>query len=123
MTKIESDVLSIPIQAVTTRADSSLVESPEEAEETEETEEVKEDEEEDKNEVVFVVNDESKAEFIKVKTGIQDNNYIQILEGVEEDDEIITAPYNAISKKLKANAEVEVVDKKDLFKDDKKKKK
>jgi HlyD family secretion protein len=123
MTKIESDVLSIPIQAVTTRADSSLVESPEEAEETEETEEVKEDVEEELNEVVFVVNDESKAEFIKVKTGIQDNNYIQILEGVEEDDEIITAPYNAISKKLKANAEVEVVDKKDLFKDDKKKKK
>ena len=119
MTEIESDVLSIPIQAVTTRSDSSLVEG---SEETEETEEVKDDEEE-KNEVVFIVNDESKAEFVKVKTGIQDNNYIQILEGVEEDDEIITAPYNAISKKLKADAVVEVVDKKDLFKSDKKKKK
>jgi HlyD family secretion protein len=120
MTEIESGVLSIPIQAVTTRADSSLEESSGEAVETEE---LKEEEEEEKNEVVFVVNDESKAEFIKVKTGIQDNNYIQILEGIEEDDEIITAPYNAISKKLKADAEVEVVDRKDLFKDDKKKKK
>ena len=120
MTEIESDVLSIPIQAVTTRSDSSLVEG---SEETEETEEVKDDDEEEKNEVVFIVNDESKAEFVKVKTGIQDNNYIQILEGVEEDDEIITAPYNAISKKLKADAVVEVVDKKDLFKNDKKKKK
>lgn len=120
MTEIESDVLSIPIQAVTTRSDSSLVEG---SEETEETEEVKDDDEEEKNEVVFIVNDESKAEFVKVKTGIQDNNYIQILEGVEEDDEIITAPYNAISKKLKADAVVEVVDKKDLFKSDKKKKK
>jgi HlyD family secretion protein len=119
MTKIESDVLSIPIQAVTTRADSTLVESSENVEE-EDIE--KEDEEEEKNEVVFIVNDESKAEFIKVETGIQDNNYIQILEGVEEDDEIITAPYNAISKKLKADAVVEVVDKKDLFKNDKKKK-
>ena len=68
-----------------------------------------------------VVNDESKAEFVKVKTGIQDNNYIQILEGIEEEDEIITAPYNAISKKLKADAAVEVVDEKDLFKNDKKK--
>jgi len=123
MTEIESDVLSIPIQAVTTRSDSSLVEGSEETEETEETEEVKDDDEEEKNEVVFIVNDESKAEFVKVKTGIQDNNYIQILEGVEEDDEIITAPYNAISKKLKADAVVEVVDKKDLFKSDKKKKK
>ena len=120
MTKIESDVLSVPIQAVTTRSDSSLVEG---SEETEETEEVKDDEEEEMNEVVFIVNDESKAEFVKIKTGIQDNNYIQILEGVEEDDEIITAPYNAISKKLKADAVVEVVDKKDLFKSDKKKKK
>ena len=120
MTKIESDVLSVPIQAVTTRSDSSLVEG---SEETEETEEVKDDEEEEMNEVVFIVNDESKAELVKIKTGIQDNNYIQILEGVEEDDEIITAPYNAISKKLKADAVVEVVDKKDLFKNDKKKKK
>ncbi len=121
MTEIESDVLSIPIQAVTTRSDSSLVEGSEEKEE--ETEEVKADGDEEINVVVFVVNDESKAEFIKIKTGIQDNNYIQILEGLEEDDEIITAPYNAISKKLKTDAVVEVVDEKDLFKDDKKKKK
>lgn len=120
MTKIESDVLSIPIQAVTTRSDSSLAEG---SEELEESEEVKDDSEEEINEIVFMVTDESKAEFIKVKTGIQDNNYIQILEGIEEDDEIITAPYNAISKKLKTDATVEVVDKKDLFNNDKKKKK
>ena len=120
MTEIESDVLSIPIQAVTTRSDSSLAEG---IEEVEETEEVKEDVEDELNEVVFMVNEENKAVFFKVKTGIQDNNYIQILEGVEEDDEIITAPYNAISKKLKTDAVVEVVDKKDLFKNDKKKKK
>jgi HlyD family secretion protein len=120
MTEIESDVLSIPIQAITTRSDSSLAEG---IEEVEETEEVKEDVEDELNEVVFMVNEENKAAFVKVKTGIQDNNYIQILEGVEEDDEIITAPYNAISKKLKTDAVVEVVDKKDLFKNDKKKKK
>jgi len=120
MTEIESGVLSIPIQAVTTRSDSSLAEG---SEEIEESEEVKDDSEEELNEIVFMVNDESKAEFIKVKTGIQDNNFIQILEGIEEDDEIITAPYNAVSKKLKSDATVEVVDKKDLFKNDKKKKK
>ena len=120
MTEIESDVLSIPIQAVTTRSDSSLAEG---IEEVEETEEVKEDVEDELNEVVFMVNEENKAAFVKVETGIQDNNYIQILEGLEEDDEIITAPYNAISKKLKTDAVVEVVDKKDLFKNDKKKKK
>jgi len=121
MTEIESGALSIPIQAVTTRSDSSLTEG---MEEVEESEEVKEDVDDDDelNEVVFIVNEENKAAFIKVKTGIQDNNFIQILEGVEEDDEIITAPYNAISKKLKTDAVVEVVDKKDLYKNDKKKK-
>lgn len=124
MTKIESDVLSIPIQAVTTRSDSSLAEGvKEEAEEAEDAEDVKKEEEAELNEVVFIVNDESKAEVVKVKTGIQDNTYIQILEGLEEDQEIITAPYNAISKKLKSDAAVEVVDKKDLFKNEKKKKK
>jgi HlyD family secretion protein len=120
MTEIESDVLSVPIQAVTTRADSTLAES---SGDVEEVEIVNEDKEEEMNEVVFIVNDESKAEFVRVKTGIQDNNYIQILEGIEEGDEIITAPYNAISKKLNADAMVEVVDKEDLFKNDKKKKK
>ena len=119
MTEIESGALSIPIQAVTTRSDSSLTEG---MEEVEESEEVKEDVDDELNEVVFMVNEENKAAFIKVKTGIQDNNFIQILEGVEEDDEIITAPYNAISKKLKTDAVVEVVDKKDLYKNDKKKK-
>lgn len=119
MTEIASDVLSVPIQAVTTRTDSILAEGSVEAVE-EETDEVL-DEEEEMHEVVFIVNDESEAEFVKVKTGIQDNNYIQILEGVEEDDEVITAPYNAISKKLKAGAPVEVVDRQDLFKTDKKK--
>jgi HlyD family secretion protein len=122
MTKTASNVLSIPIQAVTTRSDSVLAESSEE-EVAEETEEVKKTEEEKLNEVVFAVNVESRAEVIKVKTGIQDNNYIQIIEGIGEDEEIITAPYNAISKKLKADAMVEVVDKKDLFKNDNKKKK
>ena len=68
-----------------------------------------------------MVDDESKAKSVKVKTGIQDNTYIQILEGLNEDDEVITAPYNAISKKLKDDALVEVVDKKDLFKKEKKK--
>jgi HlyD family secretion protein len=118
MTQVESDVLSVPIQAVTTRADSSLEAASEGSGEKPETG----TEEEEKNEVVFVVNDESKAESVRVKTGIQDNTYIQILEGLDEDEEIITAPYNAISKKLKDDALVEVVKKEDLFKNEKKKK-
>ncbi|MCK4748924.1 MAG: hypothetical protein KAT15_17850, partial [Bacteroidales bacterium] len=117
-TEILSDVLSVPLQAVTTRSDSILADSTDEDYLTK-NEGSSSDE---MSEVVFLIK-EGKAEVIKVKTGIQDNNYIQILEGPEEGDEIIVAPYNAISKKLKQGTSIEVVKKEDLFKDDKKKKK
>ncbi len=50
-----------------------------------------------------------------VKTGIQDNNYIEILSGVAEGDRVISAPFSAISKKLSDSTLVEIVKKEDLF--------
>ena len=52
----------------------------------------------------------------EVKTGIQDNEFIQILSGVEEGDKVITAPYRAISKKLAPGDDVEMVSEDDLYK-------
>ncbi|MFC2116676.1 efflux RND transporter periplasmic adaptor subunit, partial [Bacteroidota bacterium] len=117
-TETVSDVPAVPIQAVTTRADSILADTTD-GEYVPKGEDGPSDE---LIEIVFMVNDD-KAEVRKVKTGIQDNNYIQILEGLEDEDEIIIAPYNAVSKKLKSGTLVEVVEMKDLFNDDKKKKK
>ena len=117
-------ILCVPIQAVTTRGDSTMTD--ESAEFTEETDEPAEPETAEKEsdetlrELVFLVS-EGKAVIKEVKSGIQDNNYIEILEGVSEGDEIITAPYTAVSKKLKDGSPVEVVPLKDLFKTDKKK--
>ncbi len=112
-------VLAAPIQAVTTRVDSVLADTlgPDET--------VSADAEisDELIEIVFMVDDDNKAVAQKVKTGIQDNNYIQIIEGLEDEDEIIVAPYNAVSKKLKPGTFVEVVKKEELFKEDKKKKK
>ena len=51
----------------------------------------------------------------KVKTGIQDNNYIQITEGLNENDEIVAGPYTAVSKSLKNKAVVKKVDKSKMF--------
>jgi len=51
-----------------------------------------------------------------VKTGIQDNDYIQILSGLKEGDEVIYAPYTAVAKLLKNDSKVEKVDKDQLFK-------
>ena len=119
-TETASNVLTVPIQAVTTRADTSAKknrekEKDEEVDEEEKAQEDMEKKEEELKEYVFVY-DDGVAKIISVKTGVQDNMHIQILEGIEEGQEVITGPYRAVSKKLKNNDKVEKVDKKDLFK-------
>ncbi|TNF28443.1 MAG: HlyD family secretion protein [Bacteroidetes bacterium] len=121
-------VLSVPIQAVTTRTKSELEDQAsgrkerKQAEET--TEETDEDEqetvdrparEEDAIELVFVVVD-GQVVVKQVKTGIQDNEYIEVVSGLEPGDRVVVAPYRAISKKLAPGDEVEVVSKDDLYK-------
>jgi HlyD family secretion protein len=70
-------------------------------------------------EYVFLY-DNGIAKMVKVKTGIQDNMYIQITEGLKEGQEVITAPYRAVSKKLKDGDKVKKVDVKDLYTEDSK---
>jgi len=63
--------------------------------------------------------EDGKAKLIKVKTGIQDNKYIEVTEGLKDGDEVIVAPYRSVSKTLKNNDDVEKVKKEELFKSDK----
>lgn len=124
-TKKAINVIAVPIQAVTTRADSSAIEGKNIGKQEEESEGdivVSDSKEKTEDmsalikveECVFVYVD-GKAKMVKVKTGIQDNNYIQIISGVNDGDEIISAPYSAISKQLKEGLEVNKVDKSELF--------
>ncbi len=119
-TKHVDNVLALPIQAVTTRdttkrASEKRVSRPgEPAPEKEEAT----NKNEKPRECVFVVKD-NKAILTLVKTGIQDNTYIEIKEGLKKDDVVITAPYNAISKTLKDKMNVKVVKKEDLFEKEK----
>ena len=71
-------------------------------------------------ECVFIFSDGT-AKKIDVKTGIQDNSFIQIVSGLKVGDEIITAPYSAVSKLLNNGDKVKKVDKKDLFTKEKEK--
>lgn len=69
---------------------------------------------EEKFECVFVANNGA-AKLRVVKTGIQDNSNIEIISGLKEDDEIITGPYNIVSKLLKSGDKIEIEgDKTDL---------
>ena len=121
-TETASNVLTVPIQAVTTRADTSERNNKkmkDDDEDDEEDGEMVQEEDENKTEelkeYVFVYED-GVAKITSVKTGVQDNMHIQILEGIEDGQEVITGPYRAVSKKLKHKDKVEKVDKEDLFK-------
>jgi HlyD family secretion protein len=112
-TETVKDVLSVPIQAVTTRADTTgRIKS---AREKREEKRLSENEKEEETKEYVFVFDEGKAKLTAVKTGVQDNMYIQIIEGLEKGLEVITAPYRAVSKELKNGDDVIKVDKKMLF--------
>lgn len=120
-TKTKYNVLSVPIQAITTRTDSSGVAKvkeesfgPQEDVMKVETTSKLKDEASEPVEVVFVY-ENGKAFMKKVETGIQDDHYIEIISGISDSTEVITAPYSVISKKLKHNMTVEKVRKEDLF--------
>jgi HlyD family secretion protein len=100
-TEIKNNILTVPIQSVTTRTDTTKI--------TVSTTD------EDIRTIVFAT-DGTYAFAKDVKTGIQDNSYIEILSGVSSGDKVIAAPFSAISKKLSDSTLIEIVDKKDLFK-------
>ncbi len=117
LTKYVTGVLSVSIPAVTTRDDtSSYHKSKKQSFKVNQEKETTIDDKE-VQEYVFVYKD-GEVILRKVKTGVQDNNYFEILEGLEEGEEVVVAPYRAISKKLKNHQPVEKVKKEDLFSDD-----
>jgi HlyD family secretion protein len=103
----KTDVLTVPIQAVTTRTD---------------TTKMKMTGIEDIRTIVFV-SDGTRALARDVTTGIQDNVKIEIISGLTEGEEVIVQPFSAISKKLADSTLIEVVDKESLFNTEKKKEK
>lgn len=113
-TKTHVNVLSVPINAVTTRDknDSTKTDTKKKDESDLKAAETSLD---DLEVVVFVLDKEGKASKVKVKTDIQDINNIEITEGLKEGDQVVTGPYDVVSKTLKAGKKVKVVDKKELF--------
>lgn len=79
LTRRAEDVISIPIQSVSTRE--------------------KENDEEETELGVFILVD-GIAEWKVVETGIQDNRYIEIKSGLNESDEVVIGPYQAVSRTL-----------------------
>jgi len=123
-TETAANVLTVPIQAVTTRADSSgRVKSARELREEnrgKDENDAQKSNTETKKEIIEYVflYDNGIAKLQKVTTGVQDNMYIEIKSGLQKDQEVITAPYRAVSKTLKNGDAVEKTPLEDLFKSD-----
>ncbi len=120
-TKTKSNVFSVPINAVTTREKGTDKVAGQKDEEDEGRQNAGMAENEktsfasDLDEVVFVLQKDGTVKKYIVKTGIQDINYIEVTEGLQEGMEVISAPYNVISKTLKEGMKVKVVPKDQLF--------
>jgi HlyD family secretion protein len=126
-TRKAANVLTVPIQAVATRDTSrsarNRMQGSEDKAQSEsagtsaqESKNKSKEEEEAKKliECVFVI-ENGKAKIVPVKSGIQDNTFIEVISGLKDGQEVITAPYSALSKDLKEGAAVKVVPKNELF--------
>jgi HlyD family secretion protein len=110
-TETANNVIAVPIEAVTTREDTSSKKMNMKDRMAAKSDDTKKTE---PFECVFVVKD-GKAELRVVKTDIQDTKFIRILEGVEEGEEIITGPYALVSRSLTNGQAIEVTDAKLIF--------
>jgi HlyD family secretion protein len=115
-THTEDNVLSVPLNAVTTRDKNNN--STQKTDNNNNSNNNSNDNttvnSEDINEVVFVVQKDGTVKQHNVKTGIQDLNNIQVLTGINAGDEVVTGPYDVVSKDLKDGAKVKIVSKDQL---------
>ena len=118
-TKSKRNVVSIPLNAVTTRdKEGNGKETKVSASTSENNGNANASKEEELNEVVFVLQKDNKVKMVKVKTDIQDLNYIEV-SGLKVGDEVITGPYSTVSKLLKEGTLVKVVTKEKLYEEKK----
>lgn len=104
ITKTNEHALSVPIQSVAVRTVDQLTMKGEKLKDAEARYKPDHD---GFVEIVFCV-EKGKAIAKQVKTGIQSDDLIEILDGVEEGEEVITGSYRAISKDLGNGAVVTI---------------
>lgn len=122
MTTRQENVIAVPILAVTTR-DKNEASAVAKAKEEEDKKKAQGQEVTTSNavvtdemeEVVFVMQADGTVKKVAIRTNIQDNEYIEVMSGLKEGDEVVSAPYNTISKTLKDGMKVMVVPKDKVY--------
>lgn len=104
-TNRQENILSVPVNAVTTRDWPDSIKNKPDFSANDNI-----------RQVVFVHDSkDNNVRLRDVKTGLQDNKYLQVTEGLKEGEEVVTAPFGAIARTLKDKSKVKVVDKDKLF--------
>ena len=103
-TKTNDSALSVPIQSVAVRTVDQLTTK---GQKREDAEKVFKTDKDGFVEIVFCV-EGGKAVAKQVKTGIQSDDLIEITEGVQDGEEVVTGSYRAISKDLNNGAVVTI---------------
>jgi HlyD family secretion protein len=105
-TRYRTNVVTVPIQSVTTRLPKGAVDEKQkktarkdEEEDMPEKKPKKQDEANKPVEVVFVTGSDT-VKMIKVKRGIGDDEFVEITEGLTEGQEAVTGTYKAINREL-----------------------
>jgi HlyD family secretion protein len=105
-TNRQDNILSVPVNAVTTRDWPDSIKNKNTALSANDN----------IRQVAFVYDAKAKTVALRdVKTGLQDNKYLQVTDGLKEDEQVVIAPYGAIARTLSDKAKVIVVDKDKLF--------
>ena len=114
-TETRTDVLSVPIQSITTRM--PKIENEEKEEDGREqtfaikNESLKGRESKKPPEIVFVV-DNGKVKSVPVKRGISNDSHVEVTEGVSEGMEVVSGSYKAINRELEQDAKVRIEEQK-----------
>ncbi len=111
-TETIGNVLSVPIQSVTTRSDMPKMDQAMGDGEEEGIIQVKTEKKENikPKEIVFIVKD-GKAKSVEVETGLSDDNYIAVTKGLEGGEVVVSGSYKAISRELNDGLQVRVEEK------------
>jgi HlyD family secretion protein len=119
-TKTHMNVLSVPINAVTTRektagSQAAAKDAKGDPDNSDNSGNNAMSSGGDLDEVVFLLKPDNSVKKVSVKSSIQDINNIEITAGIKEGDQVITGPYGTVSKILNDGTKVSVVPKEKLF--------
>lgn len=108
-TDTKTNVVSVPIQAVTVRADAA-VSQPDVRSNVQDRSSDARKQRIHPTSQVFVVAKNNSVHMRTVETGISDQGFIEVLSGLKVGDVIVTAPYQAVSKVLKEGSKIQIED-------------